>query len=205
VIARRLTAAVPAVMVAVVVLATASSAAGSAVRTCTSRSGSTQLENRYVRVFTHHGDTYACARGSTGVTTLASAEHVKLAGRYVGWQEIPNGQYDGLNVLDTATGRYETVGDALNGSDLAVEAIGGYVLNAGGTVVWIFDSTICGPSGADCNGAGYVFEHSYLGRTTLASATGSGGAHAFTRLAISADGTIAYWLEYGELEGALLY
>jgi hypothetical protein len=205
VIARKRLSALMVLLVGVAALAAAGAAAGHTARTCTGRSGSTLLANRYARVFRHRGDVYACARGSTGVSTLSSAEDIKLAGRYVAWQQIPNRQSDSLNVLDTAAGGYVTVGDALNGSPNAVEAIGGYVLNAQGTVVWLFNSTICDPFGPDCNSAAYVLEHSYLGRTTLATATSSARVHPFTGLAISADGTVAYWLEYGQLEGARLY
>jgi hypothetical protein len=205
VIARKRMLALTVLLVAVAALAAAGVAAGHTARTCTGRSGSTLLQDRYARVFRHRGDVYACARGSTGVSTLASARYIKLAGRYVAWQQIPDRQSDSLNVLDTATGGFVTVGDALNGSRNAVEAITSYVLNAQGTIVWIFDSTICDPFGPGCNSAGYVLEHSYLGRTTLATATSSARIHPFTGLGISADGNLAYWLEYGQLQGARLY
>ncbi len=204
-IARKRMSALTVLLVAVAALAAAGAAAGRTARTCTDRSGPTLLENRYARVFRHRGDVYACARGTTGVSTLASAQDIKLAGRYVAWQQIPNRQSNSLNVLDTATGGFVTVGDALNGSRNAVEAIGGYVLNAQGTVVWLFDSTICDPFGPDCTSAGYVLEHSYLGRTTLATATSSARIDPFTGLGISTDGTMAYWLQDGRLAGARLY
>jgi hypothetical protein len=199
VIARRLKATLPPLAVVVAAVAVGSAAAAKTTPTCTSRAGSTVLQDGSARVFKHDGDIYACAIRSTFVSKLTFARNVELAGRYVLYEAVPNAVTTDLNMYDTATGRNVAIGDANSAGHYSVQAIDGYAMTARGAIVWLFDSSVCVPMASSCSLTSDVFEYSAAGHGTLATATTSGGdAYPFSELGLSADGTIAYWLKYGQ-------
>jgi hypothetical protein len=204
-------------VVALLVVAVAASAKSGT--SCTRHAGKTALENNRVRVFESGENAYACLLRGGPVRTVFAVEpnrpggvdQLELDGPYVGSQVMVDMGVGSstieLNEVDVATGAHRRV-DAVSGSSLSTprQGFGGFLLNRGGTVVWIVNTQSC--SGGTCTVKSTLYAHGVGGaRKALAkakaTATGSRPPQpAIGNLAISASGTVAYWTDEGTPKGA---
>ncbi|MGO9971826.1 MAG: hypothetical protein ACLP01_03145 [Solirubrobacteraceae bacterium] len=167
---------------------------------------STLLEDGSARVFSLSGSTYACARPS-GTPTLVFApssgqpsgiDDIALVGPYVAWEltqdEGIGADEQSLYLLDVNQQAPRQVYTNLYSTFRAPNfALGEYVLNASGTIVWVVNPAPQAACSSNCGEAYTVYENSVAnGTSTLATTSAS---TPITSLGLSADGTVAYWLE----------
>lgn len=184
-------------------------------QTCDARSGTTVIEDAAVRVYTHHGLDYACARSKGASTELfrpdvksekpIAASGLELAGSYVGWSETDSfSKTETILVFNAAKRSIRMAdSDALSGQNYT---IGQYVLSPTGTAVFTENSSSCVSAG--CSAQTKVIASSATRTYTLADASNNATGAAprpvvpITELGLSEDGTYVYWLDNGKPAGA---